>query len=403
MRAGSASLLASLLFGCLARPSEVTPTPVAAPERLVTPQVAAPPEHEVGCVPEGGDMTRCCPSRLGFDPALALARCGWSSYLGEHAELACVHAFTSATGERVEVFVASLVQLELARALELHVAGLGEHAPPLERWTDAAGGELITSEHEGFAWAFVAGWASPRRVAWSTAQCELGPMLEVVRAMSRSAPEASGEQPWPPFEIDVDARAQRTGLLAHTHESSDPAALRLPDDAPRVAAALLDALARDDLDAYLALLAPSARWGLPDRRQLGGRAIGSTPDTARTSFVALAHAAARLPSGSEVRCPVPSRRMRQPLQRGEHLQWCFWISDDGLDVLTLALRSHAGVAKLEYLGLFPGRPDALLEVRGEPPPPPPTPVAPLECGDPHARDTRRCAPPPDAEPVDAAK
>lgn len=403
MRAGSASLLALLLLGCLARPSEAsTPAPLAAPEPLTPPPSLAVPEHELGCVPEGGDASRCCPSRLGFDPALALARCGWSSYLGEHAELACVHAFTDAQGERVEVFVVSLVGLALARALELHAAGLGEHASPLERWTDAAGGELITSEHEGFAWAFVAGWLSPRRVAWSTAQCELGSMLEVVRAMSRSAPEPGGEQPLPPLAVDVDAPADRVGLLARTHEAITPDALRLPDDAPRVAAALLDALARDDLDAYLALLAPAARWGLPDRRQLGGRAIGNTREAARTSFVAFAHAAARLPSSSEVRCPMPSRRMRQALQRGEHLQWCFWISDDGLDVLTLALRSHAGVAKLEYLGLFPERPSGLLEVRGEPPPPPLTPAAPLECGDPHARDAQRCAPPPDVEPVDAA-
>jgi hypothetical protein len=95
--------------------------------------------------------------------------------------------------------------------------------------------------------------------------------------------------------------------------------------------------------------------------------------------------------------------MRQALQRGEHLQWCFWISDDGLDVLGLALRSHAGAAKLEYLGLFPQRPAGLLEVRGEPPSPPPTPAAPLECGDPHARDARRCDPPPDLEPVDAVE
>lgn len=397
----SLASLGLVLAGCLARPSEPSePAPAPLPIPPPPPALASP--GEPACVPEGGDAARCCPSRLGFDPGLVRERCGWSSYLGERAELACVHAFTDATGERVEVFVTPLVGLDLAHALAIHMAGLTSvGAAEPERWTAGEqGGELVVSEHEGFAWAFVPGWPALRRVGWARASCSDEAMLALLRTMSDAPPQRAGERPLPDMPIDLDAPVALTGLLAdRSARASDATALVLPEAAPRFADALLELAARDELDGYLALLAPAARWGLPDRRQLGGRPIAGSTSEARTSFVALRRAAARLPTTTKLACPQPSRRARQALQRGEQLQWCFWISDDGLDVLALGLRSVDGFARLDYLGVFPEPPGEPVFTRGEPPPPPSTPPVPIDCDDPHTRDPDVCAPP---EPVDPA-
>lgn len=369
------------------RQGETPPTP--------TPVLALEPRSET-CVPFAGEASNCCPSRLGLDPELVRDRCGWSEYLGERSELGCVHVFRDREGEPVELRITPIVGLTLARALELHERGFIDLDPALverEVWT-ASGGEITWTGYEGRRWAFVPGWPEPRRVGWQTRDCADEPMLEVLRQMSEAPIDPAGAIALPRLDVDLDAATPRTGLLARAPKSSDwsgdPTRARLPDDAPAFADALIDRVAADDLEGLLALLAPEARWGLPDRRQIAGRPIGATLEQARPAFVALAHAAARMASDTPVNCPAPDRRLRAALARGELLQWCYWVSDDRLDVLALGLRSVEGHARLEYLGLFPERPSEPIEASGEAPVPPSSPRPPVVCGDPHQHDVEHC-------------
>ncbi len=342
------------------------------------------------CVPLDGNPATCCPSRLGLDPEFVRDRCGWSEYVGERSEISCVHGFRDRLGEPVELRVTPIVGLTLARALELHATSFDDLDPlDLERWSLAADGEIVTTTQAGRVWAFIPGWPAPRRVTWLTRDCPDERMLEVLGRMSEAPIDPAGTIALPQFEIDTSvAPLAMTGLLVgRPLATADLSGLRLPDDAPEFANAVLDRVAANDLAGFVDLLAPDARWGLPDRRQLGGRPIAPRP-----SFIALGQAAARM-ANAGVQCPEPDRRLRAALCRGELSQWCFWVSDDGLDILALSLRSIAGQPRLEYLGVFPQRPTAWTEVVGEPPAPPMTPRVPVTCGDPHHDDPVRCPEP----------
>jgi hypothetical protein len=382
-----------VVLGIITLAACVTPTPQVAeipaePTPTPTPQSGA---RSDACVPLDGDPANCCPSRLGLDTELIRDRCGWTEYLGERSESSCLHVFRDAQGAAVELRVVPIVGLELARAIELHEAGFVDVELAREVWpVSEAGGEITWTSHEGRNWAFVPGWPQPRRVSWLDDDCADDPMRVVLQAMSRAPVDPAGAVALPEFDVDLDTPVALAGLLLDrpTHDR-DATTLRLPDDAPVFAEAVLDRAAADDLAGLFDLLLPGARWGLPDRRQLGGRPIGSTLDDARPGFVALRRAAARL-TDATLTCPVPDRRMRSAIARGEHPQWCFWVSADELDVLALALRSVDGHARLEYLGVFPERPSEWTKTVGEPPPPPLRPAAPVVCGDPHHHDVVRC-------------
>ncbi|MFV8753379.1 hypothetical protein ACNOYE_22750 [Nannocystaceae bacterium ST9] len=377
------------LAACVAPLVEIAEAPVdPTPPPTPTPIHAA---RSDACVPLDGDPAHCCPSRLGLDPELARDRCGFAEYLGERSESACVHVFRDRDDREVELRVTPIVGLTDAGALALHRSSFVEGELALDVWTAGEAGEITWTSHADRSWAFVPGWPQPRRVSWQTSECGQPAMLELLRSMAAAPIDPAAAIALPIFTIDLDAPVELAGLLIDRPAARpDADRLRLPDDAPAFAQALIDRAADDDLAGWLDLLGPGARWGLPDRRQIGGRPIGASPDAARPSFVALRRAAARL--SGEPKCPAPDRRLRMAVWRGEHPQWCFWVSDDGLDVLALGLRSVEGHARLEYLGLFPERPHALLESVGEPPAPPlhPSPTDSINCGDPHHDDPIRC-------------
>src|SRR5690606_38133678 len=161
---------------------------------------------------------------------------------------------------------------------------------------------------------------------------------------------------------------------------------------PRAAESLIHELLRTaiagELEAFAALLEPDARIGLPDRRQLGAEAIlgadGPAPAVQR-----LLDAAARFSIDAELRCPVIDRRAEPRVTRGQASMWCFWISDDGLDLIVFGLRGRVidgeADSRVDYIGVFPVRPEQPLVSIGEPPPPPVVPTPELVCADSHAR------------------
>lgn len=374
------------LAACVAPTLEVAQLPAES-----TPMATSVEARSDACVPFAGDPANCCPSRLGLDTAMVRDRCAWPEYLGERSELGCVHVFRDAQARTIELRVTPIVGLTLAHALALHDTSFVDLELIREvRPTSEPSSEITWTRHEDRNWAFVPGWPQPRRVSWLADDCSDDSMLAVLQAMSSSPIDPAAAIALPELELDLDAPVTIAGLLLDRPVvSRDPAQLRLPDDAPVFVEAVLDRAAADDLAGLLGLLTPEARWGLPDRRQLGGRPIGSTLEQARPSFVALRRAAARMTDATST-CPEPDRRLRAALDRGEHPQWCFWVSADGLDVLALGLRSVDGHARLEYLGVFPERPSEPVTTVGEPPPPPLRPPVEVVCGDPHHHDPLRC-------------
>ncbi|HVI02695.1 MAG TPA: hypothetical protein VM869_28545, partial [Enhygromyxa sp.] len=179
----------------------------------------------------------------------------------------------------------------------------------------------------------------------------------------------------------------------------------LPRSAELLVDALLHAAITNDLERFTALLDPNARIGLPDRRQLGARAILGRNDPA-AALAQLRDAAARFPIDAALRCPILDRRVKPRVRRGETLMWCVVISDDGLDLLAFGLRGRVHEdegetdGRVAYLGLFPVRPEAPLTIPGEPPPPPIVPTPELVCGDPHARAYPELCPEPEPPPDD---
>ncbi len=350
---------------------------------------------ERSCEPYAGDRrdpavdgrpltgpARCC-TDPGFEDAAAVGRaCGLTRYLGESEESSCVHRYLDDKGKLHALRIIPLIGLDLARARSLHERSVAAPSSPAalpssKRWT---------STLDLRRWTFVVGSDEVvRRVSWSTQACSDEQMIPVFEAMADTGGPARA---LPRFELaqgrtpsgDPDPDSLLSQVLDSSQGARPDPSSTTPYPLPRRAETLLEAVlaraGRGDLEGFSTLLTTDARWGLPDRRQVGGRPIAgplSDDPSGRATLEAVAAAAARLPAAAPI-CPELEPRRHGALTRGELPMWCYWRSEDGLDVLAVALRGRSGPgwadARVEYIGLFPTAPEAALDVRGEPPLPP---------------------------------
>lgn len=371
--------------------------PVGGEDRAVRPDVpseAAPPDP--GCdldeaahsdlSPDDSAPAICCINRSSVDLTALTRACGWGAYRGESQGSDCVHAF-----EGGELRLSPVVGLDRDAALALHARGFeGAHAI-----TSLDGGASL-SAHEDRRWAFFEGPAGTTwRASWLASACPEAAMAGVIEQLTTADDEAEQPPRAHPALGDAPGEVAAGSLLAaFAPDASAPAvaAMLPPDEStktrrplPSVAlrrlGVLMSAVAAEDLEAFRATLAPDARVGLPDRRELGARPIvdASRDLDGRETLDALRRASARLPA-TQAHCPRPDRRLLPAIERGELPLWCLWTSEDGLDVLVFALRPEG----FSYVGLFPERPDAPIVVDGQPPAPPLYPRPELRCPDPHA-------------------
>ncbi len=187
--------------------------------------------------------------------------------------------------------------------------------------------------------------------------------------------------------------------LLDQYAERDPATAReaatwtLPFKAKRMVVALLIAAARDRLQDLPLILAADATWGLPDRRQLGERPVFAG-DGGAAFFDALRASAARLRGvlegqagrGATFNCPPMSPGAQEAVRTGAEPYWCYYISDDNLDLLVFRLQVIAGRGRITYVGLFERRPTGPIAVGRTDPPPPFVP--------PMLRDPSAAPPPP---------
>lgn len=388
----AAAPLASLasLSLCLGLGACRTPPPITGLDRA--PGLAAPVQAE-RCLRFAGppgdtdlrglprtDPVRCCPSDYGFDPALAQRSCGFTEYLGESEELACVHRFRAADGAVHELRLSPMLDLPFAAALALHEQGRDQGRA---QGRDQGRGEapeglpsLWWSATQGRRWAYVPGWPVVRRLGWDEAACEPPRMLPVLAAMLEAPPDPGAQvvvprllEPAEPLELEALAKhpnlLERELALAHADRRYP-----LPRAAGELVDALLAAAIAGDQLAFANLIDAGARIGLPDRRQIGARALLGQDGGAAAARLLLA-GAARFPADAKLHCPMIDRHLRPRIARGEALMWCLWMSEDGLDALVFGLRGRVvegpeSDGRVAYVGVFPSRPTAALRVVGEP-------------------------------------
>lgn len=398
-----------LLFGLglsLQACSVSAPTVASEP----TPAPSEPSTIEDRCLPYAGapadpdlhglartHAVRCCPSDYGFDPTLARDVCGFTEYLGESEELACVHRFRASDGQLHELRITPMLDLPFEQALALHELSTGPSEAPEQA------PELRWSSVEGRRWALIPGWSIVRRIGWDEAACAADRMVPTLARMRAADDDPSAAVVLPRLVEDApdEASLPAESLLDREIAVPEPSQrYPLPRSAELLVDELLRAASSNDLAAFSALLELDARIGLPDRRQLGARSILVERDPS-AAIQQLVDAAVRLPIDTPLRCPVIDRRVKPRVRRGEALMWCFFISDDGLDLLAFGLRGRTlareGEAdgRVGYIGVFPIRPKAPLTIPGEPPPPPVVPLPELVCGDPHAHSFPGVCPEPE--------
>ena len=147
----------------------------------------------------------------------------------------------------------------------------------------------------------------------------------------------------------------------------------LPAKAKRLIVELLVTAARDELSHLPALMTTQARWGVPDRREYDARPVFDQDD-GRVFLDTLRSAASHFSRKENLNCPPIMPPIAQTYVRnGAEPMWCFYASNDGLDILAFKLVLESGGARLDYVGMYGERP-ARMNARPGAQPPPMTPI-----------------------------
>lgn len=147
----------------------------------------------------------------------------------------------------------------------------------------------------------------------------------------------------------------------------------LPAKAKRLVVELLITAAHDDTSRLPELMTEQSRWGVPDRREFDARPVFDG-DAGRVFLDTLRSAASRLGRKENLNCPPIMPPVAQTYVRnGAEPMWCFYGSNDGLDILAFKLVLESGSARVDYVGMLAERPTRMV-VRNGVQPPPMTPV-----------------------------
>jgi len=179
-----------------------------------------------------------------------------------------------------------------------------------------------------------------------------------------SKPEITSTSPGRPIPAGSFEGAGRS--LLNEYEARDlvprdeAATWALPFNAKRIVVGLLIMAARDNFTDLDLVVTRDARWGIPDRRELEGSRI--LADGGARFMDALRAAAARFDAKAAFNCPPIPNQLQNYVRGGAEPMWCFYLSQDRLDVLAFKLVVEGGTAKIGYVGLFPARPSGIIVV-----------------------------------------
>ncbi len=168
--------------------------------------------------------------------------------------------------------------------------------------------------------------------------------------------------------------------LLHEYAQREPApeaevaTWDLPAKSKRLVVELLVLAARDQVNGLQRVMAKQARWGIPDRREFEARPVFADDD-GRAFLDTLRQVAARLGRKENLNCPpIMPPAAQTYVRNGAEPMWCFYSSNDGLDILAFKLILEGGNAKIDYVGMHPERPAGMIPPRTGAPPPPMTPL-----------------------------
>ncbi len=358
------------------------PEAPAAPEAPETPE--APPAPAVeredandgACTSHALANTRqpCCDALDGIDAEALRESCGFSQYRGQSQDWGCTHTFSTADGKDVTFRVTDRAPLSTTQAIEVHEAGFTT-ADPLSSRSSVEGIEgAQVLAHGGVSWAFVPRGSHALRMAWPTAACSVEDLTPTLRAMGQSSPA--------PHEVPVhaastpavlgtvggttllDAYADRPPLT-----DADFSEWSLPFKSKRILIVLLITASRAETRWLPSLLAPNARYGWPDRRELAARPIFGDDDG--TAFMAeFAAAAHRLPKDAPFETKPQLPDVQKLVTKGEAGMWATYRSDTPGHEIIVHLVGPPGHAKIDYVGFYPEPPATPITPTMEPPEPP---------------------------------
>jgi hypothetical protein len=141
----------------------------------------------------------------------------------------------------------------------------------------------------------------------------------------------------------------------------------LPNNSKKIVTSLLTFAAQDNLPRAATLFTEQARWGAPDRREPEARPI--LADGGAAFFDILREVAARFGQKENLTCPPIMPAATVYVRNGAEPMWCFYISNDNLDILAFKFIHEAGSAKIDYVGLHEVRPQGQVQRPGPLPPP----------------------------------
>ncbi len=141
----------------------------------------------------------------------------------------------------------------------------------------------------------------------------------------------------------------------------------LPNNSKKIVTSLLTFAAQDNLARANTLFTQQARWGVPDRREPEARSVHEAGGA--VFFDVLRTVAGRFGAKENLTCPPIMPAATVYVRNGAEPMWCFYISNDNLDILAFKFLHENGSAKIDYVGLHEARPQGQIQRPGAIPPP----------------------------------
>lgn len=203
--------------------------------------------------------------------------------------------------------------------------------------------------------------------ASSACDPNLPPDTEVI---TEARPRIRVPDPVPPAGENESRNLLQEYVGRERIKPDEPPTWDLPFKSKRVVVALLITAAHDRLEELPLILAPDARWGLPDSRMFHARPIFDGDDGERF-FQAFRKAASRLPHDAKWPPLVLPPGMSEAVRSGAEPMWMVTASDDERIYFRMVFRD--GRAWIDYVGFFEELPDGPIRLVGQGHPPPLTP------------------------------
>jgi hypothetical protein len=179
-----------------------------------------------------------------------------------------------------------------------------------------------------------------------------------------------------PLEPIEESRPRRPNRVPSAIQPVDEGmsaydAWELPFQSKRLDIALVTIAAHDRIEDLHLVLTPDATWGLPETRRFGARPIFAG-DGGEAFLAAFRAAAMRFPGNAKWETQPLASGPQDIIRNGAEPLWSFYSNAN--DRIYFRAVMHAGVARIDYVGLFEEIPTEPIKVIGHGKP---APLAPM--------------------------